>query len=204
MTRKTAYLIRHAQSHPSSKVAEPDWPLSKLGCQQAERLGPLLESLNISRMYSSPYLRTLSTIDPFVKRTGMDLVVDPELRERKVAVGIREDFPEVWRRSWEEFSFALPGCESSLQAQRRFVEAVNRIVRQETSSTIGISAHGNVIALLLNHVEPDYGWREADRLRNPDVVKLDVIGNGLTWDRDFGLPGIDDIVTPHQETPIEW
>ncbi len=74
----------------------------------------------------------------------------------------------------------------------------------ETSPTIAISAHGNVIALMLNHVEPGYGWEEADRLRNPDVVKIDLTDTGLTWDRSFRLAGIDNIVTPHGDTPIDW
>ena len=130
--------------------------------------------------------------------------MDPELRERKVTDGVRKDFFKVWMRSWEDFSFALPGCESSLDAQRRFVGAVNRIVADAKHPTIGISAHGNVIALLLNHIEHGYGWREADRLRNPDIVKLELTEQGLIWDRHFRLPGIDDIATDHQETPIDW
>ena len=204
VTRKTAYLIRHAQSRPSSKVAEPAWPLSKRGQEQATQLGPLLESLDIDRVYSSPYLRTLSTIDPFVKKLGLEVVVDPDLRERKITEGVRKDFPQLWMRSWKDFSFALPGCENSFDAQRRFVGAVSRIVSDETSPTIAISAHGNVIALMLNHVEPGYGWEEADRLRNPDVVKIDLTDTGLTWDRSFRLAGIDNIVTPHGDTPIDW
>ncbi len=204
MTQKTAYLIRHAQSRPSSEIAEPEWPLSKRGLEQADQLGPLLEPLEIDRVYSSPYLRTLSTIDPFVKKLGLEVVVDPELRERKITNSVRKDFPELWLRSWKDFSFALPGCENSFDAQRRFVGAVTRIMTDETSPTIGISAHGNVIALMLNHVESRYGWVEADRLRNPDVVKLDLRDGGLSWDRSFHLPGIDNIVSFHEDTPIDW
>ncbi len=204
MSRKTVYLIRHAQSHPSSRVAEPDWPLSQRGYEQATQLGPLLETLDIGKVYSSPYRRTLSTIDPFVKKLGLEVVVDPDLRERRITDRVRKDFPEVWMRSWRDFSFALPGCETSFDAQRRFVGAVSRIMTAESSPTVGISAHGNVIALLLNHVEAGYGWEQADRLRNPDVVKLDFSPGGLSWDRSFSLPGIDNIVTFHEDTPIDW
>ena len=204
MTRKTAYLIRHAQSHPSSKIVEANWPLSARGQEQAAQLSPLLESLDIDRVYSSPYRRTLCTIDPFVKKLGLEVVVDPELRERKITDRVRKDFPELWLRSWRDFSFALPGCESSFDAQRRFVGAVTRIVTEEASPTIGISAHGNVIALMLNHMEPGYGSEEADRLRNPDVIKLDLCDGRLGWDRSFRLSGIDHIVTFHEDTPIDW
>ena len=203
MTVTTAYLIRHAQSRPSSGIEDPAWPLSRLGTEQAEKLSPLLEPLNITRVYSSPYVRCLSTIDPFVRRIRLDVVVDEDLRERKLVEEIRRDFGEVWRRSWEDFGFALPGCETSLDAQSRFVGAVRRIVRGE-SGTIGICAHGNVMGLLLNHLESRYGREEADRIRNPDVVKLVAQDGELVWDPDFHLPGLDDIATDHRDTPIDW
>ena len=203
MTGTTAYLIRHAQSRPSSSIEDPAWPLSRLGVEQAETLSSLLESLDIKSMYSSPYVRCLSTIDPFVRRSGLDVSVDEDLRERKLVETIRKDFGEVWRRSWEDFAFALPGCESSLDAQSRFVDAVSRIVRVE-SGTIGICAHGNVMGLLLNHLESGYGRKEADRLRNPDVVRLVAQDGALVWDRNFRLPGLDDIATDHRNTPIDW
>ena len=203
MTGTTAYLIRHTQSRPSSSIEDPAWPLSRLGVEQAETLSSLLESLDIKSMYSSPYVRCLSTIDPFVRRSELDVTVDEDLRERKLVETIRKDFGEVWRRSWDDFAYALPGCESSLDAQSRFVDAVGRIVRME-SGTIGICAHGNVMGLLLNHLEPGYGREEADRLKNPDVVKLVVQDGALVWDRDFQLPGLGDIATDHRDTPIDW
>lgn len=38
---KTLYLIRHAQSHPSSRVPEKEWPLSERGKYQAKELAPI-------------------------------------------------------------------------------------------------------------------------------------------------------------------
>ena len=204
MTTTTAYLIRHAQSHPSSKLEESQWPLSQVGLEQARKLGGLLESIEIAKVYSSPYIRCLSTIAPFSKRRGLDVLVENNLQERKVAEGVRDDFREVWQRSWEDFSFALPGCETSFDAQDRFVGAVKQILKEEASSSIAICAHGNVMGLLLNHLEPTYRRAEADRMRNPDIVKLVANGDDFVWDREFELPGLDDIATDHRDTPIDW
>ena len=203
MTSAAVYLIRHAQSRPSSRIAEPKWPLSVVGSQQAERLARLLEPLRIARLYSSPYVRCLNTIQPFASRVGLDIVVKDDLRERNLANGVRIDFQEVWDRSWADFAFALPECESSFQAQNRFVRAVREIT-QDRSGPIGICGHGNVMALLLNHLEPTYGREDADRLRNPDVVKLVVEEAGLRWDSEFNLPGLDDVATHARETPVDW
>jgi 2,3-bisphosphoglycerate-dependent phosphoglycerate mutase len=145
----------------------------------------------------------LSTIGPFARRSGIEIAETDDLRERNIAGGVIDNFREVWLRSWEDFSFSLPGCESSSEAQERFVEAVRQILRQDRG-VIGISTHGAVLALLLNHLDPTYGPTEADALKNPDVVKLDFLDGELSWDRQFHLPGIHDVATHHDETPIDW
>lgn len=199
----TAYLIRHAQSRPSARLPEHSWPLSRMGEVQAEALGGLLEPLGITRLHSSPYVRCTHTIAPLAERIGVTVVEHDDLRERNIAGGLVDNFRELWLQSWDDFSFALPGCESSIEAQGRFVGAVRRIVEGETG-VIGISTHGAVLALLLNHLDSTYGPEAADRIRNPDVLKLDFLDGELRWDRGFRLPGIDGVATPHEETPIDW
>jgi hypothetical protein len=60
------------------------------------------------------------------------------------------------------------------------------------------------MTLLLNHLEPTYGREDADRLRNPDVVKLVIEEAGLRWDSEFELPGLDGVATHARETPVDW
>lgn len=197
------YLVRHAQSFPSSRIPEREWPLSGHGHRQAEGLVPLLATLGIGRVISSPYLRCLDTIGPFARSAGLELGVRRPLHERILAPGVRTDFRELWERSWTDRTFALPGCESNHDAQLRFVEAVRTIAAEEPG-TVAVCAHGNVIGLLLDHLRPDLGRDSADRLRNPDVVRLDHAGGRLVWDWAYALQGLDDIATDAAETPIDW
>ncbi len=195
------YLIRHAQSHPSTRLHSSEWPLSAFGQIQAEKLGDLLEPLGIEVLFSSPFTRCLRTVRPFADKAGLDVVVKEDLRERLVAKEIVKDFQEIWRRSWGDFNFALPGCESSLDAQQRFVAAVKDIFAGYSDKTIGISTHGNVMGLLLNHIDRAFGREQADRLTNPDVVRV-VANDRLVWDREFRLPGLENIATDYKETPV--
>ena len=132
----------------------------------------------------------------------MRVVVDANLRERLVAETLVDDFAELWRRSWEDFGFALPGCESSTIAQRRFVAAVTRISLSAGGEVTGISAHGNVIGLFLNSLDREAGRAVAEGLLNPDVVKVVRRDGAFTWDREFRLPGLERIATRHEETPV--
>ncbi|MFC1533321.1 histidine phosphatase family protein [Thermodesulfobacteriota bacterium] len=200
---KTFYLIRHAQSHPTSKCHYSEWPLSLIGSEQAEELSGLLEPLGIQKIFSSPFSRCLETVEPFSRKSGVQLFVEDDLRERLVVKSLAEGFDEIWRKSWEDFNFALPGCENSTDAQMRFVTAVRRILGESSEKTIGISTHGNVIGLFLSHIDCSFGRKEADKLMNPDVIRITVQNGLYTWDREFNLPGIDDIRTDHSETPMD-
>jgi len=125
LVMKTVYLVRHAQSRPSAELPDPDWPLSERGHAQARRLTDVLAALDIEEVHTSPYLRCRDTIAPFVASSAVQIHEHHDLRERRVAPTIIENFAEVWRRSWEDFSFALPGCETSHSTQHRVHSAVN-------------------------------------------------------------------------------
>ena len=192
------YPIRHAQSQPSAKLPDSEWPLSPVGLDQAENLSDLLVPLGIEVLFSSPYSRCLQTIQPFANRVGLEVEVGNDLRERTVvkefADNFGDNFNEIWRQSWDDFNFALPGCESSLDAQERFVAAVKQILAVYPQKTIGITTHGNVTGLFLNYIDKSLGRAQADDLKNPDVLRI-VAGDRLIWDQEFHLPGLGNIAT---------
>ncbi len=202
MAMTTVYLIRHAQSHPSARIAHSEWPLSKSGKAQAERLADLLLPLGIERLVSSPFTRCRQTITPFAERVGVEIVVHDGLRERHLGIGFDEDFWAFWRASWEDFDFARPGFETSREAQRRMAEAMEAILRDHEGRTIGVCSHGNVIGLFLNRLDARNGRETAERLTNPDVLRLRADGSAIEWDQTFRLPGLADLVTDPADTPL--
>ena len=201
MMETNLYLIRHAQSHPSARLHYSEWPLSPVGLNQAGTLCDLLEPLGMDVLFSSPFARCLQTVQPFASKVGTEIVVKEDLRERLVVKGLVDNFYEIWHQSWDDFNFALPGCESSFDAQLRFVEAVTDILAAYAHKTIGISTHGNVIGLLLNYIDPTFGREQAETLKNPDVVRI-VASDRFDWDREFHLPGLENIATYPGWTPV--
>jgi len=199
---KVLYLVRHAQSHPSDDVHHSEWPLSEVGLDQASRLGRLLADLDIAEIFSSPYRRCLQTIEPFAAEAELPIAVHDGLRERLVAHGWRDDFPEVWARSWADFSYALPGCESSADAQERICATVLDICERSTAATLAISSHGNVLSLLLNAIDARFDVDRATAMRNPDVYRARYAGGRLRWDDAFALPQLDPLASHFSETPV--
>ena len=195
------YLIRHGQSHPSARLHNSEWPLSPVGLHQAETLCELLEPLGIEVLISSPFARCLQTVQPFASKVGIEIVVKGDLRERLLTKEFVDDFYPIWQQSWDDFNFALPGCESSFDAQLRFVAAVKEIHAAYAHKTIGVSTHGNVVGLFLNYLDQSFGREQAEALKNPDIVRI-VASDRLIWDRDFCLPGLENIATDPGETPV--
>jgi 2,3-bisphosphoglycerate-dependent phosphoglycerate mutase len=198
----TLYLIRHAQSLPHPDQAEPDWPLSALGGDQARGLVAALQPLGIRRLYCSPYRRCRDTLAPFADAAGLDVVPDAGLRERRIAAGWISDFRDVWRRSWEDFSYALEEGESSWTCRERIAAAAEAILARHPGETIGLGSHGNAIGLFMNYVDPAFGLPESTRIRTPEILKVVQRGGKLFWDRAFSAgAAFDELATDFRATP---
>jgi 2,3-bisphosphoglycerate-dependent phosphoglycerate mutase len=79
------YLIRHAQSQnnalpESQRVEDPG--ITRLGHQQARHLGKRMGELGLTKLFTSPFLRTLQTTSPIFEATKLTPSVRVELHEQ--------------------------------------------------------------------------------------------------------------------------
>jgi len=198
----TLYFVRHAQSNPRHSLDNSEYPLSDVGEKQANEIVPLLQTLKLTRMYCSPFLRCRQTIRPFVAQADIKVSTHDALREMKSAPGLIADFQTVWQKSWDDSGFALPGCESSREAVTRFTGAVAAIVAEHPGETIGISSHGHVIGLFLNQLQSSFGGDETKALRNPDIIKVTHAAGQFYWDQGFDVPGLSGIATGYTHVDV--
>ncbi|MFH2203496.1 MAG: histidine phosphatase family protein [Elusimicrobiota bacterium] len=202
MAETVIYFVRHAQSHPKVELTEPEWPLSDKGIQQAAAIAPIIEELGIDEVYTSPYSRCVATIKPYCEAAGKEFRLNPELRERRISAGWIDDFTEVWRKSWEDYSYALPNAESSAACQKRMFAAVTDIADRHAGKTLALSSHGNAISLFLNAVDPRFAFAQASAMRNPDIFRVVRAADGFRLDREFRTgTAFDRIATGVHETP---
>ena len=54
-------------------------PLTKKGLSDSKKLTKLLKKLNITHLYSSPYVNALQTVYPYAKRRNLDISIDYSL-----------------------------------------------------------------------------------------------------------------------------
>lgn len=187
MSATTIYLVRHAASAPSALVPESDWPLSDAGNRQAQALVPQLAQLAIDQVITSPYRRAVATIEPFARTANLPITTEIDLRERKLTESTDDDWLALLKRVWDNPTHAEPNCESNVDCQTRVVACLTRLARAHPGRTIVAASHGNAISLMLNTIDPSFGFEDWRAMRNPDCFALRYSQSRWHWLREFRL-----------------
>lgn len=135
------HLLRHGEVHNPDKVLYgrlPDFHLSDLGREMAERVGQVLERRDITVITSSPLDRAQETAAPLAARKGIVVGTDDRLIEadnifegQRVSVGdgaLRQ--PKTWRYLYNPFrpSWGEPYVEVAAR-MRAAVDAARALAR---------------------------------------------------------------------------
>ncbi len=113
----TIYFIRHAQSD-STVREDAIRPLTERGQEDSVELARVFKGRGIRRVYSSPYRRTVDTVQGLADECGLEIREVEGLRERRVG-GWVEDFLAYAQEQWSDFTFKLEGGECLQEVQER-------------------------------------------------------------------------------------
>jgi 2,3-bisphosphoglycerate-dependent phosphoglycerate mutase len=181
--RTTIYLVRHAESRVSLEVAEPDWPLSERGQQQAQALVHVMRVLPIDALYSSPYPRALHTLLPLAETIGKPVTVVHALRERTLSTrNLGDEWLQEVQRYWADADYALPDGESNRTCAARVTQAIDALAALHDGETLALASHGNALALFLGSVDASFGYAQWRTMRNPDLFRIVYEDGRATWD----------------------
>lgn len=175
---KKIYVIRHckAEGQPSES------PLTEEGFSQAEALSTFFDNVKIERIISSPYKRAIQTVEPLSKRLNLEIELNDELKERVLSNESLSDWLEKLRKTFDNPNLKFAGGESSKEAVNRIVKVVETVFKSNFENTI-IVTHGNLMALLLNYYNQQFGFKQWATLDNPDIYLLKADGNEITYER---------------------
>ncbi|MFC4617582.1 histidine phosphatase family protein [Camelliibacillus cellulosilyticus] len=164
------YLIRHAQAEGQAH----DAPLTIKGMKGAEALADFLRDSRIQAIYSSPYKRALQTASPLAQKLGLTIEVDERLGERILSSQNMPDWLECLQATFKDLDLAYEGGESSRMAIDRAMRALHDILLTGVEKAAAVT-HGNLLSLMLHHIDPSYGFDTWVGLTNPDVFCLSVL-----------------------------
>lgn len=168
---KLIYLVRHCQATGQA----PEAALTEEGEKQALDLAVFFKEKDVRRIISSPYTRAVRSIAPAAKLHSLAIEVDARLAERVLSTENLPDWLEHLERSFQDMDMKLPGGESSREAAARGLE----VLHGAPSGSVLVT-HGNLMALLLAHVDAGFGFGGWQALSNPDIYEIRLTKEGAT------------------------
>lgn len=164
------FFVRHAHSTYTSD--ELGRPLSDSGLADVKKVTQTLEVENIDYVISSPYKRAIQTVEGISQFIGREVIIENDLKERKLSEEPVEDFDFAIRKVWAEETFCWEGGESNIIAQKRGVKAILKVLDNYEGKNIAVGIHGNIMVLIMNYFDKKYGFNFWSELDMPDIYKL--------------------------------
>ncbi|RTE07203.1 histidine phosphatase family protein [Paenibacillus whitsoniae] len=161
------YLIRHCKAAGQAAEAE----LTMEGFAQAQELADFLMDHGIEKIVCSPFLRAIQSIQPLAQRLHVEIEIKNRLAERVLSSRDLPDWLDHLRNSFHDLDKCLPGGESSRAAMQRIRSVVDEL-RTADHKCIAAVTHGNLMSLLLKHVDNRFGFEQWQSLSNPDIYCL--------------------------------
>jgi 2,3-bisphosphoglycerate-dependent phosphoglycerate mutase len=107
-----------------------------------------------------------------VEQLGLQAQVVPDLRERELPVVPRDEFEALVRQAWALPEEAPRGGESNAVAQVRGLTVLRTTVARHHGSEAALATHGNLLTLMLNALDPGFGYDFWLRMSFPDIYRL--------------------------------
>jgi 2,3-bisphosphoglycerate-dependent phosphoglycerate mutase len=174
------YIIRHADSVFCIEN-ERNRQLTLKGMEDANIVTELLSQEEIDIIYSSPYRRSIQTIEQLSKKLSLDINLEEDLRESLWAGKDLEisELNEILDKCFNDQDFSLPGGESVNDVKRRGIKTLKKILQLHSGKKIAIGTHGNILTFILNHYDSRYSIDFLRGLTRPDIYKLEFYGTAL-------------------------
>ena len=169
---KVIYFVIHAKPDFSIKD-ELLRPLSEEGINDSRKVTEYLKDKNITKIYSSPYKRSIDTIRDFAifANKGIELVED--FRERKVSNNWIKDFNKFVEKQWSDFNYTLEEGENLRVVQDRNIEALHKLLNENNNENILIGTHGTALSTIINYYDKSFDYKSFNKIK--DIMPLIVV-----------------------------
>lgn len=126
-------------------------PLSVNGEKLAKEMSERLELQDIDVLYSSHYVRSMSTAKYIAENNNIMLNVDDRLGERKFGVNSISELPKNFcEDQFRDWDYKLSNGESANEVFKRISEAILEILNNNKNKKIAIISHGTAISIMLS------------------------------------------------------
>lgn len=158
----TFYFIRHGEIDANIEQkwhGSTDSLLNATGLLQAGKMAEYFSSniASISKVYTSPLMRTLKTAEALSERINVPLEHEAGFREFSIGrlEGLAYEVLAIEHRMFEYMAsdphYSVEGGESVIEVRDRFLAALIRLKDLHRGEEIAIVSHGAAVGIMLAH-----------------------------------------------------
>ena len=154
------YISRHSEPYRKigtyntnelEQIKNEKYILSINGENRARKLSELPELNDIDILYSSNYVRAMSTAKYIAEKNNIALNVDARLGERKFGVNDISELPKNFgEEQFKNMDYKLPNGESLNEVSKRINEVLLEILHNNSTKKIMIISHGTALTAMLS------------------------------------------------------
>lgn len=188
------YMVRHGESPKEGN--EKVRGLTEKGYLDAKRVTNILKDEEIDVVVSSPYLRSILTVEPLAQQIGEEMLVLEDLKERIFSSGNNrvsdKELIPILEKSFAEPNFSLEGGESNAECQERAIKVLKELLETFRDQKIVIGTHGAVMTLMMVFFDSAFNLNFLHNTSKPDIYKMEFNGQEFVgvqrlWSVDIGV-----------------
>jgi 2,3-bisphosphoglycerate-dependent phosphoglycerate mutase len=183
-------MVRHGDSPKDGN--ERTRGLSDKGKLGAQGVAHVLQKEGIDTVISSPYDRSILTVQELAEQIGQEVLVFEDLKERlftaeEKRIPDKELYP-LLKKSFSDPNFALTGGESNAVCQQRAIKVLQELLLHTyRGRKVVIGTHGAVMTLMMGYYDQKYDLDFLMQTTKPDIYRMEFNGQNLVgvkrlWD----------------------
>jgi len=174
-------MVRHGDSPKDGN--ERTRQLTEKGRIDAQRITDILKKERIDTVISSPYSRSILTVQKVAEQIAKEVIVFEDLKEQTFIVGDKrisdkELFP-LLEKSFSDPTYALEGGESNADCQKRAINVLKEILNTYQGQKVVIGTHGAVMTLMMRFYDSKYDLNFLLHTTKPDIYRMEFDGQEL-------------------------
>jgi 2,3-bisphosphoglycerate-dependent phosphoglycerate mutase len=169
------YMVRHGDSPKEGN--ERTRGLTEKGCIDTQRVTDTLKNEKINAVVSSPYIRSILTVEKLAQHIGQEVLVFEDLKERLFSSEDNrvpdKELAAILEKSFSDSNFSLEGGESNADCQNRAIKVLKELLDTFRDKKVVIGTHGAVMTLMLGYYDSIYDLNFLHSTSKPDIYRLE-------------------------------
>lgn len=183
------FMVRHGDSPKEGN--ERVRGLTEKGLLDAQRVNDKLINEKIDAVISSPYIRSILTVEKLAEQLGQKVLIFEDLKERIFSsednrISDKELVP-LLEKSFLDSNYSLVGGESNTDCQKRAIKVLKEILDAFKDKKVVIGSHGAVMTLMMGYFDSNYDLSFLHSTSKPDIYRMEfndqeLVGVKRIWD----------------------